>query len=899
MADPNDPWAAFNPQAAPATGAMGSRPIISQPAPQPTPQTPAQAEGDALSNEQKRRELNKPTIVPQGATQMMTPDGQVVPIPGAAESKQKQNAEGLLRAAGVDLAKGIDPIADLIKGSTSGPLQHLGAEAYSVTGHATPGMQNIGKLKTIVSDMVLQLTGGGLGNQVSDADREFIIERVGNLADPDVPADQRLASWEQVKQRMANILGVTPGVSDERAQAELKARIARGDDPADTIHWLISVGRAPDKNTIAAIMANAGNHNPDVRPPNNPGGGGTLGDLGHMFAVGAGGVAQGVGDLAGLVSNPFIQGVNAITGSNFRPDMGANVRDTLGLPAPQNNREMLINRINDYGTQALSIAQGARLAATKVPGVIGNALSALGSAPLTDSASGAVGGAASDLTRQAGGGPVAQTVAGMAAAVPTALTGNAVNALMMRGPIGVHPVVNAGQQEGVAVNRAMVDPSLHPKITAVGKTMAGSRMMQANMRGVGNQIERRVQALGNGGQALSEPAALGGAVQTIGRRYIKASGDEFRKLYGDLRAQTDGVSIPAAEATTQIDGILARLNKAPNQNAKEISYLEGLKADIANGIDVETARDIGSKLRSDIAKGDVTFGKAEADVLNIRKALSQDTENGLAAAGKPDAAAAYREVDAAYSKRMDFIKQKLQGLLGKRDAPLTPEKAAGRLTAMAGQRGDASGLFQILNKATPEERADIAASFAESLGRQSDGSFSSAKFIKDAAKIPTAARVALWGKDGAKSLDNLTTLAAEHRRVSNALGGSPTGLGNDYRSWLQNLLLGGLGGGAGFAGGGATGAIATAAGVGAVKVGRDALNAKMLMSPKITGWLRSAPKTNSPQAINAHFDRLKAIAVREPALAPEIQSLQNMILNAANDRTTPAVAASQPDQGNQ
>jgi hypothetical protein len=71
-------------------------------------------------------------------------------------------------------------------------------------------MQNIGKLKTIVSDMVLQLTGGGLGNQVSDADREFIIERVGNLADPNVPVEQRLAAWDAVKQRMGNILGIKP-----------------------------------------------------------------------------------------------------------------------------------------------------------------------------------------------------------------------------------------------------------------------------------------------------------------------------------------------------------------------------------------------------------------------------------------------------------------------------------------------------------------------------------------------------------------------------------------------------------------------------------------------------------------------------------------------------------------
>jgi hypothetical protein len=98
--------------------------------------------------------------------------------------------------------------------------------------------------------------------------------------------------------------------------------------------------------------------------------------------------------------------------------------------------------------------------------------------------------------------------------------------------------------------------------------------------------------------------------------------------------------------------------------------------------------------------------------------------------------------------------------------------------------------------------------------------------------------------------------------------------------------------------GGLKGAAFAGAGIG-VKAGRDAINASTLMSPKITGWLRSAPRTSNPAAINAHFDRLKAMAVREPALAPEIQKLQDLILRAANENVTPGIAASGADQGNQ
>lgn len=901
-----NPFDQFDAQPAP----FGNRPVIHSPPPEP--KEPKTTYRTLTPEEIAHRRL------PPGSYQVSS-EGAVTKISDPAKGsdvaeKQVQNASALLKAAGVDIARGIDPIAPLIKGSTSGPIQHIGAEGYgAVTGHATEGMQNIGKLQTIVSDMVLQLTGGGLGNQISNADREFIQQRVGNLADPNIPADQRLAAWQQVKDRMGNILGIKPQASGDDLNAvndEMRRMFHAGNPVEDIVAYGRAHGVAPNPDQlnearmrgmdVMFVQPHPSPNGPTTPAPNTPapntppsGGGGVA----HSLGVGAGGIAEGVGDFLGLVSNPFIQGVNAIAGTNFRPDMGANVRESLDLPSPQNSGEKMAATISNYGTQAMipaTLARGAAQFVSPVAKTVGAALERFGAAPLTDAAAGASGGAASEGVRQAGGSPLMQTVAGIAGAgLSLPVSGRISSAATATREIPA--VVNAGKQEGVAVNRAMVDRNLQQKTTAVGKTMVGGRMMQSKMRQIGGQIEGRVQALGRNGESLSEPSALGGAIQSIGRRYIQASGAEFKKHYGDLARQTEGISVPASEAGAKIDAILSRLNGAPNQNAAEIKYLEGIKADLANGVNIETARDIGSRLSKDISKGDVTFGKSEADVLDIRKALSRDVENGLTAAGKPDVAARYREVDAAYSKRMDFIKQKLQGLLGKRNSPLDPEKTAGRFNAMAGKRGDASGLFQILNKATPEERADIVATFANDLGRTKDG-FSSSQLITDLEGMPVAARVALFGKDGAKSLENLRILAAEHKRVSNALGGSPTGVANDYRSFLLNAILGS---GAGLATTSGIKGLAVAGGGIAIKTGRDALNAKALMSPKITGWLRSAPRTDNPAAINAHFDRLKALAVREPALAPEIQKLQDLIMRAANENVTPGIAASQPNQGDQ
>lgn len=119
----------------------------------------------------------------------------------------QSNIAGLvLNAAGV--RGGVDPVADLIRGSTSGQFQSWGAQAYgAATGESTEGMENIGRLQTIANDMVLQMSGGSLGAQISDGDRKFIAARMGDVGNPEIPYNQRLAAWDQVKKRLMSVSG--------------------------------------------------------------------------------------------------------------------------------------------------------------------------------------------------------------------------------------------------------------------------------------------------------------------------------------------------------------------------------------------------------------------------------------------------------------------------------------------------------------------------------------------------------------------------------------------------------------------------------------------------------------------------------------------------------------------
>ena len=182
---------------------------------------------ETLSPDQLPEGLN-----PAGVYQKSTTTGRIVRIDGGAAGAvaPKTAATNLLLSAGVDPATGIDPVSDLIKESTSGELEAWFAKQYgSLTGESTAGMENIAKLKTIVSDMTLQLTGGSLGAGVSNADVTFLKERVGNLADPTVPANERLAAWSEVKSRLQRITGVTPPPPSAAAAAPSVAPIQSGE----------------------------------------------------------------------------------------------------------------------------------------------------------------------------------------------------------------------------------------------------------------------------------------------------------------------------------------------------------------------------------------------------------------------------------------------------------------------------------------------------------------------------------------------------------------------------------------------------------------------------------------------------------------------------------------------
>jgi hypothetical protein len=126
----------------------------------------------------------------------------------AVESAKNQvSSEERRRGAAEVLAALSDPaIETLIMGSTSGYAERALAGAYgTATGSATSGMENIGQLKTIGSQLVTQVLGGKLGGGISNADVDLIKEGVADIGNPLVPANQRLSAFRQLLKNLEMI----------------------------------------------------------------------------------------------------------------------------------------------------------------------------------------------------------------------------------------------------------------------------------------------------------------------------------------------------------------------------------------------------------------------------------------------------------------------------------------------------------------------------------------------------------------------------------------------------------------------------------------------------------------------------------------------------------------------
>jgi hypothetical protein len=169
-----------------------------------------------------------------------------------------------------------------------------------------------------------------------------------------------------------------------------------------------------------------GNNGGDIPPS-----GGEGSDLGQAFYAGVGDIAQGVGELAGIVGNPANAAVNALFGTELSTDLGQTFREATGAP----QGDPLASAINRAGVTGLTGIGGASLAARTLPTLASREIAAtLATQPAQQVAANIGGGAAAEVVRQQGGGIPAQLAATIVGGVPAAGAVNLGQSMMRAAP---------------------------------------------------------------------------------------------------------------------------------------------------------------------------------------------------------------------------------------------------------------------------------------------------------------------------------------------------------------------------------------------------------------------------------------------------------------------------------
>lgn len=843
---------------------------------------------------------------------------------------QRNIATGILKNTGVNLQTGDDPVSELILNSTSGWLQTKAANVYGgVTGDATSGMEAIGKLKPMLADMTLQMTGGSLGSQISDGDRKFIMERMGNIADPEVPADQRLASWEEVKRRLAQMSGV-----------EMPAMAAQGEEGLS--------GSVTDDSPAAPTGNNA--------PPSGGNGGG--GSFWQGIGAGVGDIVEGAtNNTVGLLINP----INTVAGramgyEGFTSDIGQTLRDALQLP----EGNQTVSAINQAAAGGLSAGGLARRGGQ----VLGsNALTAFGSTPLLDAATGATAAAAGEGARQAGAGPVGQAAASLGGGLLGQGGARFTNALAR--PKAPNPVMQAADDLSVTMMPADVGGTgtrLASGITR--RTLGEIPMAEAAQNSLRTAANARDRVAGRIGSVTDETGA-GQAAQRGAKNFVassetrggelyerisipnkaEATADNTRNALGDLTRglesnpelskiwANNGRLRATLEALTPEDPAprikaLQDAEAAVSQAQQRVQMLSGQAGLSGRGLpefpdgglptarrELEVAQANLANAQANSAKplregrlswedlkrfrtiiGEIsgspsltTDGAAKNALKKLYGALSQDME-ATAASHSPQALKEFQRANQYWRGRENRIETVLSSILGN-DLNKGEAAAFEQINRWAQQKGgDFKRLALAIRSMTPDEANTVRASLlgrmgTASKGRQNtDGSeFSPAEFMTQWSGLDNRAKAMLFpDADHRRDIDKLVTVMGGMKSAGQYANTSMTSLGVNAAAsigvGLSNPFLGVLMAGLQFGAG------------------------KLLASPDFARLVSKIPANPSPQMERKIIESISLLSAKDPTIRAEIIQLSdylvsNRLRDSASNLTTAAAARDEEQNG--
>jgi hypothetical protein len=464
-------------------------------------------------------------------------------------------------------------------------------------------------------------------------------------------------------------------------------------------------------------------------------------------------------------------------------------------------------------------------------------------------------------------------------------------------PRGMDPRLAAtAEAEQVRISQPMIEGNRRAvnRAGVLEADPATAEVIQGGFRNTSDDIERAVVRLGDGGTAQAEEA-MGETVQRGARAFIQRSKGVADRLYNRARTLAGNATVTPRESLTQLRTELQQLSETPSVNQGEIAFINELGEDLTRGpLSVDAIRGMRTSIRGRINQQGLTASQADARAMRIMDALQRDAQASL----PREAATAFRRADTFYRERMVHIDDVLDRFIGGKNgiAKLSGQQAFDKIKALANK--DGRRLAAVMRDLSQQERLDVAATLANTIGRsKEDTGFQLQKFLDHTGNLSPSARRTIFGPDGAESINRLRMLTQRLQDTRAQVNTSKTArpLMTLWRNGARTLVLGLMGGGVGA---GSTTAMVAAGAAGtamAAQAGRRALSARALMSPRVSNWLAQTANVNTPAQAQNALRRLGTVIAREPELSVELTPVHRWLTEAL---TSPA-AASEPAEGGQ
>jgi len=258
--------------------------------------------------------------------------------------------------------------------------------------------------------------------------------------------------------------------------------------------------------------------------------------------------------------------------------------------------------------------------------------------------------------------------------------------------------------------------------------------------------DRAAQSLNPGQTVIPLHEAAGNVLNGVGGLgdYEARSAEQGGKLYDNAADLARGVQIQTPRTLATVNALIDQANRTPG-NSPGLAALTALRDDLTPTADQVVKPSIWDQAFGGAAGPQTIPGnRAEFAIDNLRRLrtsfgdnfdanqraaletanqlwgpLSQDIQDGLTAAGRPDAANAYKAADQNWAQRQTNLDTIVKPTLGNGPTGRSQEELAKHFAGLANTNAD--GLNQALSLMSPDQANSLRASLVANLGRSKSG----------------------------------------------------------------------------------------------------------------------------------------------------------------------------------